>query len=111
MSRVPDSIDEMAGPRETNEERAERLQGQLRQQLAPELWEVVYDYGEAKEHVGNENYHRDLYLMVECIAAHFPGFAPAILCMIQHAFDSDYGRGGECGVVPVLDPRRSGADE
>ena len=50
--------------------------------------------------VGDDQLRRKpLYLAVEMIAAHFPGIAPAIRCMIQHAFDSDYGRGAECGIV------------
>ena len=93
--------------------RARLLHDRLKAQLAPELWRLVYQYGEAKERAREDREYDEVYLMVEMIAAHFPGLAPAIRCMVQHGWDSDYGRGAECGVVPwpPTGAGRSGADE
>jgi len=87
---------------------AARLHDRLKRELSPEIWAAVYAYGEAKERGAEEVDHNTLYLAVEMIAAHFPGIAPAIRCMIQHGFDSDYGRGAECGVVAYSPEDRPG---
>ena len=92
---------------------AGRLHDQLERELSPEIWRLVYEYGEAKERAADQEDWNVMYVMVEMIAAHFPAFSPAILCLVQHALDSDFGRGAECGRVPMLPTSygRSGADE
>ena len=92
---------------------AKRLHDQLERELSPEIWRLVYEYGEAKERAAEREDWNVMYLMVEMIAAHFPAFSPAILCLVQHALDSDFGRGAECGHVPMppTSHDRSGADE
>lgn len=94
--RVPDLDSD-----ERREVRAEanRLHDQLKAQLSPEIWQLVYRYGDAcrKEEIVSELNMMDM--MVDALAAHFPGQAPMIRCLRQHILDTDFGMSDDCGLV------------
>jgi len=90
-------------------EECERLRAELEAALGPEVWKLVFRYGEAKEYAEAQQHDHEIFLMIGGIAAHFPALAPAIRCLGQHLFESDYGRGDECGSV-AYPPGGPGAD-
>ncbi len=77
----------------------ERLRHEIEAALGPNLSNLVFRYYEAKERAESAQHDHESYLMIDGIAAHFPDFSDAIRCLGQHAFDSDYGRCGECGAA------------
>ncbi len=77
----------------------EGLRAELEAALGPEIWTLVFRYGEAKERAEASQHDHEIFLMIDGIAAHFPGVGAAVRCVGQHLFESDYGRGDECGVV------------
>ena len=81
-----------------------RLHDELKAALKPELWRLVFAYGERcreDELVGETNM---MWAMVEALAAHLPGQAVAIRCLAQHALESDFGYSDGCGVVRPTEP-------
>jgi len=77
----------------------EGLRAELEAAIGPDIWKLVFRYGEAKERAEASQHDHEIFLMIDGIAAHFPGVGAAVRCVGQHLFESDYGRGDECGVV------------
>ena len=82
-----------------------RLHDELKAALKPELWSLVFAYGERcrdDELVGETNM---MWAMVEGLAAHLPGQAPMLRCLAQHILAADFGHSDGCGVLeaPVVD--------
>ena len=81
-----------------------RLHDEPKAALKPELWSLVYTYGEwcrDDELVGETNM---MWAMVEALAAHLPGQAVASRCLAQHALERDFGYSDGCGVVRPPEP-------
>ncbi len=81
-----------------------RLHDELKAALKPELWSLVFTYGERcreDELVGETNM---MWAMVEGLAAHLPGQAPMLRCLAQHVLESDFGHSDGCGLVRAPEP-------
>jgi hypothetical protein len=80
--------------------RIDEIERRLRRDLSPAQFVLVMQFKIAvADAVGDE---RDEWVdrLVEGVARHFPGFAPAIRAVAQHLVESDTGTSDRCGLGP-----------
>ena len=74
------------------------LHNRVRATVGETHWPLVFDLLERNEADWSKNLTHDVYAMIEGIAGHFPGLAPAIRAVGQHIYETgDLPRA--CGVA------------
>ena len=72
------------------------LYAQLRDTLDPDAWARVRKMVTLTEQQAGEREYASVWEMVDAIARHFPGFAPAIRAVAQHLIEASCS--SDCGV-------------
>jgi len=73
------------------EQRAQELHDRIEATYSPEIFRMAYDYAEAMRESEDELKDREWTRFLHRLAAHFPGIAPAIICVAEAMSELDMG--------------------
>ncbi len=81
--------------------RIEEIERRLRRELTPQQFGLVLQLETAVGDATADERDEWIDRLVEGIARHFPGYAPAIRVVAQHLAESDAGAADRCGLGPA----------
>ena len=80
------------------DEKAEQLRFRLGRELTEEQFQLVRQYGDAKESASQASADDDGEERFRAFVRHFPGQAPALRAVWQHVLETHNGNSNECGL-------------
>ena len=80
------------------DEKAEQIRFRLGRELTEEQFQLVRQYGDAKEGASLASADDDGEERFRAFVRHFPGLAPALRAIWQHVLETHNGNSTECGL-------------
>ncbi len=109
MSAPTDRSDADRGvtvPPKSVEDRAQELHDKIKATYSHEIFRLAYDYAEAEGESRAASRDRDWVRSVHRLAEHFPGLAPAIICVAETMSELEMGHATREKLGTPADPHR-----
>ncbi len=93
------------------EDRAQELHDRIKAMYSEEIFRLAYEYAEAEGESRAAAQDREWVRFVHRLAEHFPGIAPAIICVAETMSELDMGHATREKFGTAADPHRTFALE
>ncbi len=92
----------------TAEQRAQELHEKIKATYSEEIFRLAYQYAEAEGESRAAAQDREWVRFIRRLAAHFPGFEPAIICVAETMSELEMGHFSQAKFGTAADPHLVG---